>query len=314
MRHLADSVIKSLAATRESKRVDFKSEANFEAPHTWLELLKDFVAMANSGGGLIVVGLDNRGRPSGHSVSRLLELDPAVITDKIHKYTGEHFEDFEIHERRKLRRRVAVIEIGPAEVPIPFTHVGGYHVNGKHQTAFSKGTVYFRHGAKSEPGTCTDLRKAFDRHLAVVRKAWLAGVRTVSVAPIDSRITALTPGQRVVVSKEAGASPIRLTNDPAAPAYHALNYDETHPYRQKELIARVNKRLAGASKVNSYDIQCVNRVREESRDERFCHHPKYSSPQYSEEYVDWLASRIAEDPDFFKKARRDSYTATHRRV
>jgi hypothetical protein len=311
---MSDRIDRALAATRESKRVDFKSEADLDASHTWPELVKDIMAMANSGGGIIVVGLDNRGAPSRRNVGGLLDLDPAVVTDKIHKYTGEHFEDFEIHERRKLRRRVAVIEVGAVETPVPFTNVGTYEVDGKQRNAFSKGAVYFRHGAKSEPGTTADLRKAFERQLATVRKAWLSGVRTVSVAPPSARIAALVPGQRVIASDAPGALPIRLTDDPAAPAYQALDYDKTHPYRQKELVARVNKRLAGVSKVNSYDIQCVNRVRADSRDERYCHHPKYSSPQYSERYVDWLVERVSQDPDFFKTARTDRYKADHPRA
>ena len=51
---------------------------------------------------------------------------------------------------------MAAIKIGPAFPPIVFTRPGTYSVEGGRQkTAFSQGTVYFRHGAKKRPGIAT---------------------------------------------------------------------------------------------------------------------------------------------------------------
>jgi len=44
------------AAKRESKYVEFKSQLDLGAPGVWCELIKDIVAFANSGGGVILVG------------------------------------------------------------------------------------------------------------------------------------------------------------------------------------------------------------------------------------------------------------------
>ena len=57
-------VDKALKAKRESKLIDFKSAFDPESTGDWCELVKDIVAMANSGGGAIVIGLDNSGSPS----------------------------------------------------------------------------------------------------------------------------------------------------------------------------------------------------------------------------------------------------------
>ena len=46
----------------------------------------------------------------------------------------------------------------------------------KQKTAFSAGTVYFRHGAKSEPGTSEDLRASLERELDRIRSSWLDGI------------------------------------------------------------------------------------------------------------------------------------------
>ena len=45
----------ALAVERERKRVDFKSSFNVQSNGEWCELIKDLVAMANSGGGVVVV-------------------------------------------------------------------------------------------------------------------------------------------------------------------------------------------------------------------------------------------------------------------
>ena len=260
--------------------------------------------MANSGGGVILVGLDNSGASSHADVTAVLNLDPAAITDQVHKYTGVHFEDFEISRQSKRRGRIAAIEIGSAETPIVFTRPGTYAVDAKQKTAFSRGAVYFRHGAKSDPGTTRDLERFFERRLNLVRKAWFAGMRKVTQAPSGASVVTLMPNQEVVLSSSPGALPVRLTDDPGAPAYRNIDYDATHPYRRKELVAAVLKRLPEAATLAPYDIQCVKQVYALDGDERFCHHPKYATPQYSEAFADWLVEQYANDASFFEEARR----------
>src|SRR5512135_940991 len=151
---MSSLVDKGLKAKRESKLVDFKSSFNPDSTGEWCELVKDIVAMANSGGGVIVIGLDNGGSPSKTDVTAVLNLDHAKFVDKMRKYTGYEFGDLEVHEAKKQDNTVAVIEVSAVKVPMVFQEVGTYEVvPGKQKTAFSKGTVYFRHGAKSEPGT-----------------------------------------------------------------------------------------------------------------------------------------------------------------
>lgn len=160
---------KGVSARRESKRVDFKRGFDVDSKQDWCEIIKDMVAMANSGGGVIVVGVDDDGRTGGGDVSRVLGLDPATITDKIHKYTGTHFSEFSLEEATRERQKVAALMLGPSPVPMIFTKPGTYPVaGGKQKAAFSVGTVYFRHGAKSEPGTTKDLEQVINRRLEEV--------------------------------------------------------------------------------------------------------------------------------------------------
>jgi len=167
---------RALVAKRESKYIDFKSRLDFSEPHSWCEIVKDIIAMANSGGGVLVIGLDNKGNPTGFDPAPVLDLDEAVVTDRIEKYTGIQFDAFTISEQTKKGYRLAVIFVEGVSIPIVFIKPGTYAVSDRKQkTAFSAGTVYFRHGAKSEPGNTNDLRKAIERQLETIRKSWLQG-------------------------------------------------------------------------------------------------------------------------------------------
>lgn len=298
------AVERSQQARRESRTLDFKECFDPEVDGDWLELIKDFAAMANSGGGLIVVGVRDDGSPARQDVTSILRLDSAKITDKVERYTGVQFADFEITEGMRGSKKIALIEVGPASAaPIAFAKPGTYQdpsEKKKQKAAFSRGSVYFRHGTKSEPGTTADFRAFVDRRLDEMRELWLGRMRQVIEAPEAVRVA-------LVQSVDEGGAParIRLTDDPAALVYGKLDPDDTHPYRQKELIEALNARLPGDAQVNPHDVLSVRRVhdiREATRPE-YTHEPRYGSPQYSQLFADWLVEQFERDHGFFWKAR-----------
>jgi hypothetical protein len=76
----------AIQSKSESRTVDFKSKFDPGCAGDWCELVKDVVAIANSGGGSILIGVDDDGKCCGPAAStKLLCLDPAVITDKVAK-------------------------------------------------------------------------------------------------------------------------------------------------------------------------------------------------------------------------------------
>lgn len=306
-------VEKSLTAKHESKRVDFKSAFNPESTGDWCELVKDIVAMANSGGGIIVIGLDDVGAPSKKDVTAVLDLDQAKFVDKIRKYTNFEFGELEVHEAKKQDYTVAIIEISAVKVPMAFTEVGTYAVEmagkQKQKTAFSKGTVYFRHGAKSEPGTTEDIRNVIERRLEAIRGEWLEGVRKVVNAPQGSVITVFSG--EVKEGSSPDANQIRFVADPNAPGYRLIDHDITYPHRQTELVEVVNGMLPEGIDVNTYDILAVRRVYGIDGDPRYCHTPKFGSPQYSDNFAKWIVEKHKENKDFFAETRREYYNFTH---
>jgi len=298
-----DFIKKALNAKRESKSVEFKESLNVASPGEWTEIIKDIVAIANSGGGAILIGVDNHGKPNAFDVKPLLEFDSADITNKIHKYTGIQFSEFEILEEEKVGHKIAALNIKGVSIPIVFTKPGTYDIGGgKQKTAFGIGTIYFRHGAKSDPGNTEDIRKAIERQLESIRKDWLRGVRKVVTAPHGSKIV-VASGQEFRESGSPNATPIRIVNDSSAPAYRKIDFDISHPHRLKELIRKLNEELKGKGSVSTYDLLCLRRLYNLDGNSDFCHKPIFGSMQYSEALTDWVMKQVEENARFLEQAR-----------
>ncbi len=108
------------------------------------------------------------------------------------------------------------------------------------------------------------------------------------------------PGEADIVlsqgSSGAGAVVVTVPKDPG----------KSHPHRQKELLAAVNKELSGAATINQYDIQCANKVHAvKQRGDWFYQGTVKGSPvQYSDSFNGWLVERFRQDSEFFKNARK----------
>jgi predicted HTH transcriptional regulator len=109
-RQKIDLIKKALSVKRESKHVEFKQVFDPASPGHWCELIKDLAAIANSGGGIIIFGLDNCGEPTGQSVDGIAAIDPADIENKITKYTG--LVDFECEIRSLEKNGSSGISVG----------------------------------------------------------------------------------------------------------------------------------------------------------------------------------------------------------
>jgi len=301
---------KALTSTCESKYIEFKSKFDPTATQDWCEVIKDIIAISNSGGGIIVFGLSDSGEPSDYDAAALLGIDPADITNKISKYIGQQFSYFHLLEKQKEGHQIALMVIDSSSIPIVFKKPGTYSAGEKQQkTAFKEGSVYFRHGAKSAPGNTEDLQRSFQKELDRVKKSWLSDIGKIVKAPSESEI--------VVVSKAAqqtaggAAALIRLTTDPNAPAYGKIDCDITHPYRQKELINQVKKNLPDELWFNSYDVTSLWYAHDIGKHPEFYHTPKFGSTQYSDAYVEWIVNSYNNDGEFFNKARESHYELKH---
>ena len=196
-------------------------------------------------------------------------LDPAEITNKIAKYTGAQFDSFTIAPAKRKSGNIAVMTVGAADPPIIFERPGAYEIDGgnkqQQKTAFGTGTLYVRHGAKSEPARYVDVVKLVDRSVQQARREWLSATRKIAMAPKGSIVSILPP--KVVQSSDPNATPIRITDDSNAPAYHLIEPDKTFPWRQKELLERLDKLLP--VHISSYDLLALRRFYGVDSDPKF---------------------------------------------
>jgi hypothetical protein len=266
-------------ATRSSKRVALGE--SFDV----VEVVRDIAAMANSGGGVVV--LDG-----------IAGADEELIHEQLAEYAEPEFEAFSLETiTRDGRPSTAIVVEGAVGSPLVFSKPG----RARDGVAFARGGLYFRHGGKSEPATGLDVRDFINRQLDATRTQWLRNIRAVMHAPGGAEVAVVETAER---DEEGRPTLIRLTTDPHAPLYGQVDPDRSHPYRQKEVIREVNARMDGAN-VNAFDVLSVRRVHaitEETRPE-FVHVPKFGSPQYSDAFVDWLIAEHQRDPQFFPRAK-----------
>lgn len=296
-----DEINIALKAKRETTRIEFKSEFDVAVLADWCELIKDLIAISNQGGGIILIGVGNDGKASGFDVAAVLALDPAKISDKVGPYIGgQHFE-CEVLSAEKDGKQVAVLKVAGVEYPFVFTKPGTYPVaDNKQKNAFAVGTVYFRHGAKSAPGTTEDLRKHTEKRVEAIRKEWMGGMRKVIRAPTGSTVEVLPPDVRA--SDSPHATPIRITDDPKAIVMGIADPDITHPYRQIDVIREIKSQFPDI-RLTAFDMLSVRHTHSIDGDKKMVYKSKYSSPRYSQVFVDWVIKSYKADKTFFETAK-----------
>src|SRR5437867_6695518 len=98
-------------ADQEAADLDFKATFDPDSTGDWCELVKDIVAFANSGGGWIVFGVNDDGTLANADLGPLRKLDPAIVVDKIEKYTDQHFADFFVCKANRSGSEVVAMGI-----------------------------------------------------------------------------------------------------------------------------------------------------------------------------------------------------------
>src|SRR4051795_4582995 len=174
-------------ATRSSKRVALRDSVDY------VELVRDLAAMANSGGGVIV--LDG-----------VAGVDEELVHEQLSRYAEPEFEGVEVKPlSRNGRPAAAVVVEGVRNAPLVFTQTG--RIGGEH-VAFVRGWLYFRHGAKSEAATGEDVRDFIRRQLEATRTQWLPHHRHHEAAPHGAEVAVIETAER---DDEGRPTLIRLT-------------------------------------------------------------------------------------------------------
>jgi hypothetical protein len=274
-------------------------------------VIKDVVAFANSGGGVIVFGVNDDGSTANVDTSPIYKIDIADVTNKIEAYTGYQFADIEIIEVERFGDRRATFIIAAADTPIVFTRPGvDVIIRGKQKPAFARGTVYFRHGAKSEPGTRDDLISWRERAIEQARGNWVKGIRKVIEAPAGHTITVISSPQSSKsgsIQAQGMAISAQINAAPGAVRVVPQNAEELWPHRQKTLLDTIHKQIKISPPINGHDISSINfHLGVLKNYPAFAYKPhRLASPQYSNEYAAWIVEQFKKDPGFFKRMREE---------
>jgi len=272
------AVERALSATRDTARVVLRPTFDPDDPADWDAFVADVAALANSGGGAVVVGGDNG------------VLDAGAVAAELSRRTDDD--------------RPGLVTVTPS-APEPAEHDGATRTVVLVAAAtvsplLLDGRVLVRHGARTEPARAADLERFVAREVRRARREWLGEMAKVTRAPAGSQVVVVPPGVSPPVQVEV-AEEFRVVDDPKAPALGRTDFDRTHPYREVDVVRLVSTEL-GAGAVRHYDVQCVRRVYDVDRQEKWFHRPKFGSPQYSQAFVDWLVSSARNDGGFFTDA------------
>ena len=162
---LTDEKIEQLLYTGyESDNLDFK-ETFDDSPNSWKKIAKDVFAMANSGGGYIVMGVkEARGEFVPVGLDLDFNIDPSVWFTKLNNWStsqiGLVYKEH-ITEIKGERRKFAVIHVKRVTGNFVTPKVDGVieYPSGTTKTEFQKGVLYTRSGTSSVPAQGEDFYK-----------------------------------------------------------------------------------------------------------------------------------------------------------
>lgn len=147
----------------ENETTDLKLTFDPKDPRAMLELIKDIVALANSGGGTLEIGSSEMNTP-GVDETLLKELDSAKIMDKVNRYIAPG-KTLIGHRVAKLRTGKCVVHLtveSRGKYPYVFTKDGQYTKDGRTRNVFREGDIYVRRGSQSVRVSYSDMVRIVD--------------------------------------------------------------------------------------------------------------------------------------------------------
>ncbi len=178
---------------KEPPDVEFK--VDFDGSNaSWLDLLKHLLAMANSGGGTVVFGVDRDGTRRGLPTSLLVAFDPANITNKLRKYCPANITTA-YRELLAGELRLGFLLVDQCESINVFESDGNFQPpDGKPGRCFVRGVVYVRVPGSTREATQRDLDDMVRRIAERRVSTFLARIERIAKVPVESELIA-TVGQ-----------------------------------------------------------------------------------------------------------------------
>lgn len=146
-------LMKLLEAPCECQTLDFKQSIDIGQTQSVVELAKDVLAMANTNGGHLIIGVEDTSR---RRIGVPAFVDSKAINDKIGRYCGGHISVLaavhQIRDEGGQSVSIEMIYVPIARQKVPAQDDGAYpdpKNPGKQKWVFRKGDVYVRKGDES---------------------------------------------------------------------------------------------------------------------------------------------------------------------
>ena len=186
---LTDLKVRELTSFgRESAKLDYKVELDPSDTIHKVGLAKDIMAMANTAGGYVVVGVDDTGNVVGCDATLAARLDESVIRSQVAGYTSARIPLFVDNRIIYQGKRLVVITALPMINTLVVAETDGNIP--KRSAAFRKGDVLVRHGSASERWNQADVDFLLRRIMATRKEEWIRefgnDIRTLASIAINS--------------------------------------------------------------------------------------------------------------------------------
>lgn len=158
----------------ESAKLDYKQEYDPSDAKNRIMLVKHVLAMANTAGGYIVIGVDDDGTVLGLDPSLVSRLDEATLRAQVAGYTSVPLRLFVDNTIEYNKLRFVIVTVLPLMDRIAVVGADGqYQDANRHTHAFRKGDVLVRHGSASERWNQNDADFILRRAALAQKEQWL---------------------------------------------------------------------------------------------------------------------------------------------
>jgi predicted HTH transcriptional regulator len=158
----------------ESAKLDYKRLYDPSDAKSRMQLVRHVIAMANTAGGYIVIGVDDDGTPVGVDPLLIGRLDEATIRTQIAGFTSTSIPLFVNNRISFEDHALAIITVLPLDDRIAVIAADGQYSDAGRQThAFRKGDVFVRHGSSSERWDQDDADSVLRRSARHQKQQWL---------------------------------------------------------------------------------------------------------------------------------------------
>ena len=146
--------------------MDYKATIHMDSPKSTLEICIDVMAMANTRGGYLVIGVNDSFEQIG--LPETFHIDPAEIQQKLSNYmrpSPQMFYTEKIIEVNKVQKRFAFLRVEQSEEIVVASKEGVYHDKHSCKTVceFRSGEVFVRRSASSRRADSDAMRLLIER-------------------------------------------------------------------------------------------------------------------------------------------------------